>query len=337
MWSELVTGIKKLMGTFANKRWFHKSCLDMKANQNQREAECTYVKVRYFISLHWELEDQHFLWVGLIPEMCKSTFYVLCFPHVCITFPEKTQCALSLSQVKIITDINPLKSTGKTPTAFVDKLNQLPLWLALPTENSRNESNPPCPSSCFSGSDGHAQMSQQHHCTWEIVPPNDLSWDSVCSTGILRASLLLLLLRVGACGMAWHCSAAPGDAAPLRTPHGVPPHPCPRLRGLLTAHSVPEALFFHLQHVWTGDLTGRWDAWRAVALVSSVCSGRLAKGMAIFFVALAALLVLDAGLKFLISFLRLVCQWGNCNPTGKRDVCFPVDQLRLLWILLTSY
>lgn len=52
---------------------------------------------------------------------------------------------------------------------------------------------------------------------------------------------------------------------------------------------------------------------------------------------LAALLILDAGPKFQISCLCLICQSGDCSPTGRRGVCFPVDQLCLLWIVLTSY
>jgi len=65
-------------------------------------------------------------------------------------------------------------------------------------------------------------------------------------------------------------------------------------------------------------------------MVSSLRSGRLANGMAIFLVDLAALLTLDAGPKFRIACLCFVCQSGDCSPSGRRDVHFPVDQLHLL-------
>lgn len=73
------------------------------------------------------------------------------------------------------------------------------------------------------------------------------------------------------------------------------------------------------------------------ALVSSLCSSRLASGMATFFTDLDAFFILDAGLKFQISCLCLICQSGKCNPMGRRGVCFPVDQLCLLRIVVTSY
>lgn len=44
-------------------------------------------------------------------------FYVS--THDSISFPEKIQCNLSLNQVTFITTVSPLKSTGKSPTAFV--------------------------------------------------------------------------------------------------------------------------------------------------------------------------------------------------------------------------
>lgn len=115
-------------------------------------------------------------------------------------------------------------------------------------------------------------MPQQHHWACEFVSPNDLSSATVCCWGSFMSPCSChcccwggrrVWLWEGACGVALHCSAAPGDTAPLWSPHGhitgLPTPPWPWQRGLLTADSVPGALLFHLQRVLTGDLTGGWE------------------------------------------------------------------------------
>lgn len=84
---------------------------------------------------------------------------------------------------------------------------------------------------------------------------------------------------------------------PLATslsPHRVPPQSWPWPRGRLSAHSVPKALLFHLQPALTGDATSRWNL-VCGTVVLSLCYGRLANGMVIFFMDPAALLALGAG------------------------------------------